>query len=265
VKHATPVGQTPTASVHIADWWAAKATQLDGCLHRERPMPVTPHFADRLDAGERLAASLRAYAAARPLIVLGLPRGGVPVAARVAEALDAPLDVFVVRKLGVPGYEEVAMGAIASGGARVFNSDVLLRMRIPVSEVNTVVASETRELERREAAYRGDRHFPPLLDETVIVVDDGAATGASIRVAIRALRELRPRAIIAAVPVASRDALAAIKREADGCVDIITPHPFVGVGAWYEDFSEISDAEVRYHLGAARRRWDGSRLLNTIP
>lgn len=221
-----------------------------------------PHFTDRRDAGERLAIALSCYSGNRPLIVLGLPRGGIPVAARVAEALDAPLDAFVVRKLGVPGFEEVACGAIASGGVRVYNRDVILRFDISLSAIAAIVEREERELERRELAYRGARHFPSLVDETVIVVDDGAATGASMRAAIGALRELRPRTIIAAVPVASRDAIAIIKREADACVHIITPQPFFSVGAWYEKFDATDDAEVARHLANASRRWAGARLMH---
>ncbi len=218
-------------------------------------MHATPHFIDRYDAGHRLAGALRGYAIERPLIVLGLPRGGVPVAARVAEELDAPLDIFVVRKLGVPGHDELAFGAIGSGKARVLNREVIGQLGITPNQIERVVAVEERERERRETAYRGQRRFPVLAGETVIVVDDGAATGASMRVAIRALRQLGPRAIIAAVPVASRDAFRLLSDEADTCVTIITPEPFYGVGLWYQDFSQTSDTEVRLLLADARRRW----------
>lgn len=219
-------------------------------------MLVTPHFADRYDAGRRLGVALRKYATDRPLIVLGLPRGGVPVASCVAQEIDAPLDIFVVRKLGVPGHEELALGAIASGGARVLNDDVIGQLGIPPRAIEHVVTQEQRELERREANYRGARHFPVLGGETVIVVDDGAATGASMRVAVIALRQLGPRAIIAALPVASRDALQTLAAVADVCVCLVEPEPFFGVGLWYKDFSETSDAEVRVLLAAARRRWE---------
>lgn len=211
-------------------------------------------FVDRRDAGRRLGAALRKYANARPLIVLGLPRGGVPVAACVAEELGAPLEPLVVCKLGVPGFEEVALGAIASGGARVVNRDIVRKLSIPGSVIEHVAAEQQRELDRREVAYRAGRHFPSLADATVIVVDDGAATGASMRVAIDALRELGPRAIIAAVPVASREALALLRSAADACECLLVPEPFYGVGLWYQDFSETSDAEVIGLLAESRRR-----------
>lgn len=221
-------------------------------------MHTTPHFIDRYDAGTRLAVALRKYATDRPLIVLGLPRGGVPVAARVAEELGAPLDVFLVRKLGVPQHEELAFGAIASGKARVLNGEVIGHFGVSPTDIERVVAAEERELRRRENAYRGAQHFPVLAGETVIVVDDGAATGASMRVAIAALRQLGPRAIIAAVPVASRDAVRLLSAEADACTCIIAPEPFYGVGLWYRDFAQVSDGEVRALLADARRRWQGT-------
>jgi len=225
-------------------------------------MLPTAHFVDRYDAGRRLGAALRKHATDRPLIVLGLPRGGVPVASCVAEALDAPLDIFVVRKLGVPGHEELALGAIASGGARVLNGDIIGQLGIAPLAIERVVAEEQRELERREATYRGTRHFPVLAGETVIVVDDGAATGASMRVAIIALRQLGPRAIIAALPVASRDSIITLKTVADEVVCLVAPDPFYGVGLWYKDFSETSDVEVRVLLADARRRWETAAPLH---
>lgn len=225
-------------------------------------MHTTPHFIDRYDAGSRLATALRKYAADRPLIVLGLPRGGVPVAARVAEELGAPLDVFMVRKLGVPGHDELAFGAIASGKARVLNGEVIGHFGVSPTDIERVVAAEEKELQRRETMYRGARHFPVLAGETVIVVDDGAATGASMRVAITALRQLGPRAIIAAVPVASRDALQLLSSEANACTCIIAPEPFYGVGLWYRDFAQVSDTEVRALLADARRRWEGARPIH---
>lgn len=212
-------------------------------------------FIDRFDAGRRLGLALRKHITDRPLIVLGLPRGGVPVASRVAEELGAPLDIFVVRKLGVPGYEELAFGAIASGGARVLNADIIRDLGIRPETIERVVVAEEFELRRREAAFRGDRLFPVVAAETVIVVDDGAATGASMRVAILALRELGPRAIIAAVPVASVAALELLDAVADDCHCIIAPEPFHGVGFWYQDFSQVPDDEVRDLLADARRRW----------
>jgi putative phosphoribosyl transferase len=215
-------------------------------------------FRDRCDAGQRLGEALRSFASDRPLIVLGLPRGGVPVAARVAEALQAPLDVFVVRKLGVPGHEEVAMGAIASGGSEVLNRDVIRHFDISQQAIDRVVAAERRELERRETAYRDGRRLPVLVGETVVVVDDGAATGASMRVAVHALKQLGARKIVAAVPIASPDAVETLDAEADACVALETPEPLFGVGAWYRDFSETTDAEVRLLLGEARRRLDAT-------
>jgi predicted phosphoribosyltransferase len=214
-------------------------------------------FVDRYDAGRRLGTALSTHALGRPLIVLGLPRGGVPVAARVAEALDAPLDTMVVRKLGVPGYEEVALGAIASGGAQVLNRDIIEVLKIPPHVIDRVAAREQRELQRRESAYRAGQPFPDLTDSVVVVVDDGAATGASMRVAIAALRKLGPRSVVAAVPVASRDAYKVIASVADSCECLVTPEPFYGVGLWYQGFSETSDAEVRELLAEARRRCAG--------
>jgi putative phosphoribosyl transferase len=225
-------------------------------------MLPTAHFVDRYDAGRRLGVALRKYAAERPLIVLGLPRGGVPVASCVAEELDAPLDIFVVRKLGVPGHEELALGAIASGGARVLNGDVIGELGVPPSAIDRVVDQEQRELARRESLYRSARHFPVIAGETVIVVDDGAATGASMRVAVIALRQLGPRAIIVAIPVASHDALSTLESVADECICLVAPEPFYGVGLWYEDFSETSDVEVRVLLADARRRWETAAPLH---
>jgi putative phosphoribosyl transferase len=219
-------------------------------------MLSAPHFSDRYDAGRRLGMALRHHLIERPLIVLGLPRGGVPVAVRVAEELDAPLDIFLVRKLGVPRHEELAFGAIASGGVRVLNDSVIRDLGISPHMVEYVVAEEERELQRREAAYRDGRTFPSLAGETVVVVDDGAATGASMRAAITALRQLGPRAIIAAIPVASREALWTLEAVADECACLIVPNRFYGVGAWYRDFTQVSDDEVRLLLADARRRWE---------
>ena len=220
-------------------------------------------FVDRFDAGRRLGEALRSYADGRELIVLGLPRGGVPVAACVAEELDAPLDILVVRKLGVPGYKELALGAIASGGARVVNREIVDKLKIPAQAIERVTVEERRELERRERAYRGAEPFPVLAGKTVIVVDDGAATGASMLVAIDALRELGPRSIVAAIPVASRDAFTLLAAAADSCECLATPDPFYGVGLWYRDFTETSDAEVRMLLAAARRRSHAAAFVHS--
>lgn len=226
-------------------------------------MPGQAQFIDRDDAGRQLGIALKAHAGDRPSIVLALPRGGVPIGAHVAEALDAPLDVCLVRKLGVPGQEELAMGAIASGGARALNRDVIVPLGITPWMIERVVAHETAELHRREIAYRGNRPFPNLVGETVILVDDGAATGASMRVAVEALRQAGPRSIIAAMPVASRQAAQMLREVADECVTIVEPEPFYAVGYWYADFSEVSDAEVRELLAEARRRWETRGPIHT--
>lgn len=211
-------------------------------------------FDDRRDAGRRLATLLTQYEGTAGLVVLGLPRGGVPVAYEVARALGAPLDVFTARKLGVPRHEELAMGAIATGGACVLNEDVIRQLGIPPTEVERVRAMEQAELARRERAYRGDR--PPLdaRGRTVLVVDDGLATGATMRAAVMALRQQHPAKVIVAVPVASHDACAALRATADACLCAATPPAFFGVGAWYRDFSQTSDEEVRALLDDAARR-----------
>ena len=209
-------------------------------------------FRDRDDAGRQLGRALADKLGKRDdVLVLGLPRGGVPVAAHVAEALGAPLDVFIVRKLGVPGHEELAMGAIASGGVRVMNRDVLDYMPIPLQMIDAVAAREQRELERREREYRGAR--PPLdvRNKTVIIVDDGLATGSTMRAAVNALRKMEPRAVIVAVPVAAKPTCEDFGRDpaVDDIVCLRTPDPFQAVGLWYEDFEQTSDAEVHELLG----------------
>lgn len=209
-------------------------------------------FADRREAGRQLAALLRPLAGDPDVIVLGLPRGGVPVAYEAAEALDAPLDVFVVRKLGVPGHEEYAMGAIASGGIRVVNHEVVRRLQITAAAVEAVERDERRELERRERLYRGDRPVPSLRDRTVVLVDDGLATGSTMLAAVQAVRTQRPRRIVVAVPVASREACDTLRREADECVCVATPDPFYGVGLWYQNFNQTTDDEVQQLLATAR-------------
>jgi putative phosphoribosyl transferase len=208
-------------------------------------------FRDRREAGRRLAELLRAYEHDESVIVLGLPRGGVPVAYEVAEALDAPLDVFVVRKLGVPGHEEYAMGAIASGGIRVLNHDAIRELHLPLEAVTAVERAERVELERRDRLYRGDRPAPVLRDRTVILVDDGLATGSTMLAAVAAVRTQDPRRVIVAAPVASREACDALGHRADACLCTANPDPFYGVGLWYLDFTQTSDDEVR-HLLAAR-------------
>jgi predicted phosphoribosyltransferase len=202
-------------------------------------------FKDRFDAGRFLASKLRRFANRPHTIVLALPRGGVPVGFEVAKALNVPLDVFVVRKLGVPGYEELAMGAIASGGIRVLNEDVVRAAGIPQKTIVAVAAEEERELQRRERDYRDGR--PPVVVEgrTVILVDDGLATGSSMRVAVLALKKKGPAEIIVAVPVGAPATCAEFESEVDQAICAITPEPFLSVGQWYEDFSQTSDEDVR--------------------
>jgi len=183
-------------------------------------------------------------------MVLGLPRGGVPVAAEVARALGAPLDVFLVRKLGLPGQEELAMGAIASGGARVLNDEVVNALRLPESVLEQVTERERAELERRDRAFRGDRPPPDVRGRVAIVVDDGLATGSTMRAAIAALRTLEPARIVVAVPAAPPATCEELRAEVDDLVVLLTPHPFHAVGLWYEDFTPTSDQEVRAILRA---------------
>ncbi|HJZ93790.1 MAG TPA: phosphoribosyltransferase [Gemmataceae bacterium] len=208
-------------------------------------------FEDRHDAGRQLAAKLGRYAGRPDGIILALPRGGVPVGYEVARALGVPLDLFLVRKLGVPGREELAMGAIASGGVRVLNEDVVRELGIPQRWVDEVTADEAAELRRREAAYRDDRPAPDVRGKTVILVDDGLATGASMRAAVAALRQLGPARIVVAVPVAAAQTCKEFRSEADEVVCAETPEPFYAVGTWYEDFSQTTDDEVRDLLSRA--------------
>jgi predicted phosphoribosyltransferase len=208
-------------------------------------------FQDRADAGRQLAARLRSYASQPGLLVLALPRGGVPVGFEVARALGAPLDVLLVRKLGVPGQEELAMGAIASGGVRVLRQDVIAALRIPPQAVETVLTAEQRELERREHAYRDDQPTPNVRGKTVILVDDGLATGSTMRAAAAALRQQGPAQLVVAVPVAAHSTYDTLRAEVDNLVCIATPEPFDGVGLWYEDFRQTTDEEVRDLLARA--------------
>jgi putative phosphoribosyl transferase len=206
-------------------------------------------FADRRAAGRSLADELSRYAGRGDVVVLAPPRGGVPVGHEVAQALGAPLDVFLVRKLGVPGHEELAMGAIATGGVRVLNRGVLAEIGLTDREIDAVARREADELARREALYRGGR--PPLdvHGKTAILVDDGLATGSSMRAAIEALKLLGPARIVVAVPVAAAETCDALRREVDDVVCALTPEPFYAVGLWYQDFSQTSDDEVRALLG----------------
>jgi len=211
-------------------------------------------FRDRSDAGRRLAAKLGKYAERNDVIVLALPRGGVPVGAEVARALGAPLDVFLVRKLGVPGHEELAMGAIASGGVRVLNQEVLDQLQIPPRWVDAVAAEEGDELTRREAAYRDGRPAPDVRGKTVILVDDGLATGASMKAAVAALRNLGPARIVVAVPVGARETCDELATLADEVFCAEMPDPFYAVGSWYADFDQTTDDEVRELLAKAGDR-----------
>ena len=201
-------------------------------------------FHDRKEAGQLLAQRLLHYANRPDVLVLGLPRGGVPVAYEVAQALHAPLDVMLVRKLGVPGQEELAMGAIASGGRRVLNAEVVQGLGIPPRVLEAVTAREQRELARRERLYRGDRPGFDVRGRTVILVDDGLATGATMRAAIAALRQQQPARVVVAVPVAPPSVCQELRAVADEVVCLLTPEPFFGVGAWYDDFSPTTDEEV---------------------
>jgi putative phosphoribosyl transferase len=205
-------------------------------------------FRDRRDAGRKLAQKLSAYVGHPDVIVLALPRGGVPVAYEVALALSAPLDIFIVRKLGLPGHEELALGAIAYGGVRVLNEDIVHALHIPEAVIDAVARRELQELERRERAYRGNRPRPEVRDRTVILIDDGLATGASMRAAVAGLRVQNPARIVVAVPTAALETCEAIQPEVDDIVCATTPEPFYGVGRWYEDFSQTTDEEVRILL-----------------
>lgn len=202
-------------------------------------------FHDRSDAGKQLATKLVGYANRPDVLVLALPRGGVPVAFEVAQLLHARLDIFLVRKLGVPGQEELAMGAIASGHVRVLNENVIDMFHIADDVVNSVAAKEQQELERRELFYRGDCPQPDVHDRIVILVDDGLATGSTMRAAIAALRQQKPARIVVAVPVGSRQTCAEFASDADETICARTPEPFYAVGLWYGDFSQTTDEEVR--------------------
>lgn len=211
-------------------------------------------YQDRFDAGRRLATMLAAYANRPDVIVLALPRGGVPVGFEVAMALGAPLEVFVVRKLGVPGHEELAMGAIASGGVRVLDRGVMQLAEVGEAEMERITAMERREVERRERQYRGDRPFPDLRGKVVILTDDGLATGSTMRAAVAALRQEGPTKVVVAVPVAASDVCESFRAIADDIVCAATPSPFYAVGLWYEDFTQTTDDEVRDLLERAQRR-----------
>jgi predicted phosphoribosyltransferase len=218
-------------------------------------------FADRRHAGRKLAELLTRYAGREDVVVLGLPRGGVPVAFEVAGALGAPLDVFLVRKLGVPGHEELAMGAIASGGVTVLNPDVIEAVGVEQAQIEAVAERETKELERREHSYREGRPPVDVRERVGILVDDGLATGATMRAAISALRNRGAASIVVAVPTAPPETCRSLQSEADEVICAMTPEPFMAVGLWYRDFAPTTDDEVRELLAATgpTQSWSGTR------
>lgn len=215
-----------------------------------RPSPrdlkiMTSKFCDRHEAGKMLAKRLTAYANRQDLLVLGLPRGGVPVAYEIATSLNAPLDICLVRKLGVPDHEELAMGAIASGGVRVLNYDVVDNLGIDSRTIDEVAAKELRELQRRDRAYRGDKLPPEIKNRTVILVDDGIATGSTMLAAIAIVQKQQPQYLVVAVPVAPPSTCEQLQAEVDEVVCLVMPESLYAIGLWYEDFSQTTDAEVR--------------------
>jgi putative phosphoribosyl transferase len=211
-------------------------------------------FHDRRDAGKILAQELSAYAGRSDVIVLALPRGGVPVGYEVALALHAPLDLFIVRKLGLPEHEELAIGALASGGVRVLNEDMVHALQIPEEMIHRIVQQELQELRRREQSYRDDRPIPDLHQKIVILIDDGLATGASMRATVAGVRTQQPARIVIAVPTAAPETCHAFEFEVDEIVCTLTPEPFFGVSRWYENFSQVTDEEVRALLEKATRQ-----------
>lgn len=213
-----------------------------------------PPFRDRVDAGRQLAKALAVYADRDDLQLLALPRGGVPVAYEVARALHAPLDVFIVRKLGLPGHEEYAMGAVATGGVTVVDDAVVKRFGVTASALAEVIDRERMELQRREDLYRGGEPPPDLSGKTVILIDDGLATGSSMKAAVAALRKEKSSRVIVAVPIGSYETCEMLRDEADSVVCALTPDPFYAVGVWYDDFAQTTDEEVRELLDAAARQ-----------
>jgi len=215
---------------------------------------MEPIFMDRRDGGRHLAHALERHPFRGTPIVLALPRGGLPVAYEVAHALGAPLDIFTVRKLGLPGQHELAMGAIASGGVRVLNDDLVQRLRISDKVIAAVTLAEEKELVRRESVYRGDTPRIPVENRCVVLVDDGLATGSTMRAAVAAIKRMKPSYIIVAVPIGAPDTCKALAKEVDEVVCARTPEPFFSVGFWYGDFSQVSDREV-HHLLDESRSW----------
>jgi putative phosphoribosyl transferase len=208
-------------------------------------------FENRIQAGRLLGQALAGYAKRQDVIILALPRGGVPVGFEVAQIINAPLDIMLVRKLGTPGQEELAMGAIASGGVCVLNDDIVAALDITQEEIEAAATRERKELERRERAYRGDQPPPPIENHCVILIDDGLATGASMLAAVAGLKQRKPAAIVVAVPVAPPDTVERLQEEADDVVCLATPEPFSAVGRWYREFTQTSDDEVKSILAHA--------------
>ena len=213
------------------------------------PLP----YQNRVEAGRQLAEALKQSANRPDVFVLALPRGGVPVAYEIAKALDAPLDILLVRKLGVPGQEELAMGAVATEGTRVLNTEVIREMAISDAKIERVVAEELQASQHRERAYRGERPAPKIKGRRVILVDDGLATGATMRAAIAAVRRQAPAEIVVAIPVAPPETITALSEEVDYVICLATPQPFIGISEWYKDFAQVTDAEVRDLLERAWR------------
>lgn len=210
-------------------------------------------FKDRQDAGKKLAEKLKAYKGQQDIIVLALPRGGIPVGFEIAKSLEVPLDIFIVRKLGVPGHEELAMGAIADGGIIVLNEEIIQQLGITQVLIDRITQDESKEVARRESLYRRGRPAYKLGGKTIIVVDDGLATGASMRAALIAVKEKKPRKIIAAVPVGAAETCKSLRTYVDELVCLLVPPSFGAVGSWYEDFSQTTDAEVESLLDSAAR------------
>jgi len=219
-------------------------------------------FLDRADAGRQLAGRLTGYAGRSDVVVLGLPRGGVPVAHEVARALRAPFDVFLVRKLGVPGHPELAMGAIAEGGVEVLNDDLIRELGIPQKVVQQVAVRERMELDRRDGLYREGRRLPALRGRIVILVDDGLATGSTMQAAVTAVRRLEAARIVVAVPVGAHDTCERLGRLANEVICLIAPEPFQAVGLWYEEFTQTSDDEVKRLLTSAEHSEPATSLLH---
>jgi putative phosphoribosyl transferase len=223
--------------------------------NNEEPTNMPLPYKDRTEAAGQLVELLQPYASDRNVLILALPRGGVPVAYEIARRLHVELDVMLVRKLGVPGHPELAMGAIAPGGTRVLNEELIRGLAISEEAIERVAAAELQELRRRERTYRGERPAPRIQGRRVILVDDGLATGATMRAAVAVVRHQQPSEVVVAVPVAPADTVAALRQAADAVICPATPEPFLGVGRWYEDFAQVADEDVRALLARAWQHW----------